>query len=214
MAITKLTTDSDLDLEAYLAAYPSETYNNSTLPAGLVRQLSFNKVNTKLNLAIDEINAASLEYAYSTSASGIKVAETTLTAAEIVGNAAGALNHADGAILVAAAAAGSVHEFISATLFYEYDTAAYTGGGNDTVINVGVTGAQVAFSSVIGSADLIKAAGNKIVQVNALNATDQALTITGANVISLYSTTIWTQPGTAAGTLRCVVTYRTIVTGL
>ncbi|GAF90831.1 unnamed protein product, partial [marine sediment metagenome] len=181
MAITKLDNTTDLSLEAALAAYSGDTKEK-----GLVRQLPFNKVNTELNLGLDEINSASLESAYSASCSGIKVAEVTLTADEIVGNATGDLNEADGAVLVASAGTGYIHQFLSAVLIYDHVTADYTGGGNDTVIQVGVNGAQVALSAAIASASFLGASADTIVQVNALDAADVALTITGANIISLY----------------------------
>jgi len=138
-----------------------------------------------------------------------KVASTTLTATEIVGTAAGDVGHASGATLVAAPGAGYALEFVSAVLIYDYDTAAYTGGGDDNVIQNGST--ATALSAAIAGADLLEAAGDKIVQVNALAATDQALV---ENMPLSLKGTALTQPGTAAGVLRCHVAYRVHTTGL
>ena len=136
--------------------------------------------------------------------------EVTLTATEIVGTSAGDLGHASGATLVAAPGVGFALQFIQAVLIYDYATAAYTGGGNDTFIQNGAS--AIALSTVIASADMLGAAGDKIVQVMPLSASDQALT---ANTpLTIKSTTAWTQPGTAAGVLRCNVLYRSIATGL
>jgi len=141
-----------------------------------------------------------------------KTALTTLTATEIVGTAAGDVAHADGAILVAAPGTGYTLQFISAVLIYDHDTADYTGGGNDTVINVGVTGTQVAHTTAIAAAAMWTASADSITQVVELSASDQALV--DNNVISLFAGTAPTQPGTAAGVLRCYVTYNVITHGL
>ena len=133
----------------------------------------------------------------------------TLTATEIVGTAAGDIGHADGAILVAAPGAGYALEFVSAILIYDHDTAAYTGGADDNVIQNG--DGTVALSTTIAGADLLEAAGDKIVQVNALTASDQALVEN--KPITLKGTAL-TQPGTAAGVLRVHVTYKKHQTGL
>jgi hypothetical protein len=138
-----------------------------------------------------------------------KAASVTLTATEIVGTAAGDIGHASGATLVAAPGAGYVLEFVSAVLIYDFDTAAYTGGADDTVIQNG--DGAVALSTAIAGADLLEAAGDKIVQVNALAASDQALV---ANKPITIQGTALTQPGTAAGTLTCHVTYKIHTTGL
>jgi len=141
-----------------------------------------------------------------------KTVLTTLTATQIVGTAAGDVNHADGALLVAAKGAGVVLQFVSAVLVYDFGVAAYTGGGDDTVINVGITGTQVAHTAAIAAAAIWTAAADSITQVVELSASDQALVAN--NFISLYAGTAPTQPGTAAGVLRCYVTYNEITTGL
>ena len=136
-------------------------------------------------------------------------ATATLTATQIVGTNAGDLGHADGAVIVAAPGAGYVMEFISAVLIYDYSTAAYTGGGNDLVFQS--SSGAVALSGATTAANLLGAAGDKIVQVNPLSTAGIVKTAnTGINLKS----TAWTQPGTAAGVLRVHVQYRIHTTNL
>jgi len=139
-----------------------------------------------------------------------KTVLTTLTADTIVGTSAGDVGHADGAILVAAPGAGYTLEFVSAFLVYDYATDAYTGGADDAVIQVGVTGTQVAVTSAITGASLLEAAADKMLR---LGSTATELVHADNGAISLYGTAL-TQPGTAAGVLRCYVTYNVITTGL
>lgn len=137
----------------------------------------------------------------------IQYAEVELTATEIVGSAAGALGHTDGAVLVAAPGADSILEFVSAVLIYDFDTAAYTGGGDDLVVRQGTT----SVSAAIAAADLLGDTADDIAYVNALSAADIKLT---ANSTLNLSSTAWTQPGTAAGVLRVKVAYRVHTAGL
>jgi hypothetical protein len=131
----------------------------------------------------------------------IKTASVTLTADEIVGTDAGDIGHASGAELVAAPGSGKVIEFISAVFAYTYDTAAYTGGGDDNVVQLGTT----AVSKAIAGADLLEASANKVAWVSALSDADVAL---ATNTALNFHGTALTQPGTAAGTLTVEVTYR------
>jgi hypothetical protein len=131
----------------------------------------------------------------------LKVDKVTLTADEIVGTDAGDIGHASGATLVAAPGEGKVLEFVSAVLSYTHDTADYTGGGDDNVIQLGTT----AVSPAIAGADLLEASGDKIAQVTAIGDADVALTANSA--LNLHGTAL-TQPGTAAGTLDVFITYR------
>lgn len=133
---------------------------------------------------------------------------TTLTAAEIVGTAAGDIGHANGATLVAAPSSDYTLEFVSAVLIYDYATAAYTGGADDLVIALGSGGA--ALTTAITDANLIKAAGDKVLKISAI-ATEKNLTV--GTAISLRGTA-YTNPGTAAGVLRVYTTYRVVTTGL
>ncbi|NJO07985.1 MAG: hypothetical protein HC876_22075 [Chloroflexaceae bacterium] len=91
------------------------------------------------------------------------VAVKTLTATQIVGAAAGDVGSTAGAELVAAPGAGYVLQLVNAVLIYDYATAAYTGGGDDNVIQNG--DGAVALTAVIAGADLLEATGDKIVQV-------------------------------------------------
>lgn len=145
-----------------------------------------------------------------TKVSQIITEEITLTATEIVGTSAGDLGHASGAVLVAGVSSAYAMEFVSAVAIYDFDTAAYTGGGNDTTINIGGGGA--ALTGVVTSANLLGAAGDKIVVFNQLSTA--ALPLSVGTGLSMNSVTAWTQPGTAAGVLRVQVSYRLHKTGL
>jgi hypothetical protein len=131
----------------------------------------------------------------------LKVDKVTLTADEIVGDSAGEIGHADGAILVAAPGSGKVLEFVSAVLSYTHDTAAYTGGGDDNVIQLGTT----AVSAAIAGADLLEDTADDIAFVSALSAAD--IKLVANEPLALHGTEI-TQPGEAAGTLDVFITYR------
>ncbi len=139
----------------------------------------------------------------------ILTAAVTLTATEIVGTDAGDLGHANGATIVADPGAGFSIEFISGFLIYDFDTAAYTGGGNDLVFQIGSGG--IPLTGATTSANLLGAAGDKIVQVNSLSTAGMPRSVNTG--ISLKSTA-WTNPGTAAGVLRVHVQYRIHTTGL
>ena len=132
----------------------------------------------------------------------LRTATVTLTAAEIVGTAAGDIGHSAGAILVAAPGAGKALEFVSAVLSYTYATAAYTGGGDDCVIRQGTT----AVSAAIAKADLLADTADDIAYVNALSAAD--IKLTANSTLNFFAGTAFTQPGTAAGTLKIFITYR------
>jgi hypothetical protein len=132
----------------------------------------------------------------------IQAVTVTLTPTTIVGTAAGDLGHTDGVVLVAAEA-GKIHEFISATLSYDFVVAAYTGGADDLVIRQGAT----AVSAPIAAADLLGDTADDIAFVSALSAADVKLT---ANSTLNIASTAWTQPGTAAGTCKVHVLYRTV----
>jgi hypothetical protein len=114
----------------------------------------------------------------------------TVAAANIVGTDAGDIGHANGAELVPAPGAGYVLELVSAILIYDFDTAAYTGGGDDNVIQNG--DGAVALTTPVAGADLLEAAGDKIVQLIPLSASDQALV---ENKPLTLKGTALTQPG-------------------
>lgn len=134
---------------------------------------------------------------------------TTLTATEIVGTAAGDIGHASGATLVTAPTSDYTLEFVSAVAIYDFNTAAYTGGANDLVVAIGSGGAAI--SGVCSTANLLGAAGDKIVYFRPL--ATAAVPMSVGTAISLRGTA-FTNPGTAAGTLRVYTTYRKILTGL
>jgi len=135
-----------------------------------------------------------------------KTVLTTLTAAQIVGTSAGDIGHASGAILVESPGSDYVLELVSAILIYDYLTGAYTGGGDDTVIQLGT----VAQTAAIAGADLLEAAGDKIVMLTPLGAVDLPMTV--GTSLNLQGTAL--TAGTGAGVLRCYVTYKIITTGL
>ena len=117
------------------------------------------------------------------------VDEILIPADKIVGTGAGALGHADGVALVPVPGAGYVHEFVSAVLIYDFDTAAFTGGaGDDLVIRIGST----TVSPAVATADLIAAAADQIVHLRALAAADYDLPANAT--INLKSTAV-TNPG-------------------
>lgn len=130
----------------------------------------------------------------------------TLTAAEIVGNSAGDIGHASGAVLVASPGIDYALEFVSAVLIYDFAGGAYTGGAEDLVIRV----FTVPVSSVIATANCLKAAGDKVYRVGAI-ATEKSLGV--GSTINLFGTA-YTQPGGAAGVLRIHLTYRKHTTNL
>jgi len=133
--------------------------------------------------------------------------EVTISSAEIVGTAIGDLGHASGVELVASAGAGTALQFVNAVLIYDYNTAAYTGGaGDDLTVYIN----SVPVSPAIATADLITKAGDTVIHLNSL-ATDFVLGVNSN--INLASTAV-TNPGTAAGVIRAIVTYRVITTNL
>ena len=150
---------------------------------------------TAAKLAAEAVDNAAID------ADMIQTAKVTLTAAKIVGTDAGCIGHSAGAVLVAAPGEGKVLEFVSAVLSYNFDTAAYTGGGDDIVIRQGAT----AVSAAIAKADLLADTEDDIAYVNALSAAD--IKLTANSTLNLHGTAL-TQPGTAAGTLDVFITYR------
>lgn len=133
----------------------------------------------------------------------------TISSADITGTAAGQLGHANGYELVPAYGADKVVEFVSAVLMMEFDTAAYTGGGN-TTINIGSGGA--ALSGLVSNANFIQTSADKIIQFVPLAATFN--TLTADRGVNLVSASAPTQPGTAAGVIHYRVMYRVHSTSL
>jgi len=136
--------------------------------------------------------------------------EVKISSEDITKTEAGGLSSANGYPLVAAP--GSVDyqwapEFVSAVLFYKYDTAAYADGGNVTV-NWDDGGAAV--SVAVTAANGLGAAEDKIVQLVPVEAANALQANTGFN---LKAATAFTNPGTAAGTVRVGVSYRVHLVG-
>jgi len=195
--------------------------NSSTLPMAVFGQtgttIDDGSANASIVIAPNRtvIFSAISATAWKSSVGTVKVSEIitqeiTITATEIVGTAAGDLGHASGAVLVAGVSSAYAMEFVSAVAIYDFATAAYTGGGNDTTINIGSGGAIL--TGVVTSANLLGAAGDKIVVFNQLSTA--ALPLSVGTGLSMNSVTAWTQPGTAAGVLRVQVSYRLHLTGL
>ena len=136
----------------------------------------------------------------------------TIDSTKMVGSDAGDLAHADGVLLVAAPGTGFTLEFVSAFIIYDHATADFAGGGDDLVVNVGVTGTQVAMSSALSQATLLTGSADAMMRVGAI-ATEVVYSDNGA--ITLFAGTAYTNDGgTAAGLLRVHVTYRMHTTGL
>lgn len=138
----------------------------------------------------------------------IKRTDVTIPAADITDVTAGKFGHAAGQEIVPAPGSGLSLELISCVAIYDFDTAAYGGGGNVSVNHSG--GAAV--SGVVSAANSFGAAGDKIpVLFPVVPANNQLLVNTG---FSLVAAAAFTQPGTAAGVIRCRTTYRVHTLGL
>ena len=128
-----------------------------------------------------------------------QTATTVLTATQIVGTSAGDLGHAGGATLVAAPGSGYALRVVDVVWKYNYDTAAYTGGGNDLKVQSG--GSGTACTAAVTSAALLGAAADSYYSTPGIAAT------LNENESLVAASTAWTNPGTAAGILTIVVTY-------
>ena len=131
------------------------------------------------------------------------IAQGKISSANITATTAGALGHANGYELVKAPGANKVLELVSAVLAMEYDTAAYTAGG-DTTINIGAGGA--ALTGLVSNANFIQVTADKVIMFVPLAAT--FLTLTENAGINLVSASAPTNPGTAAGEIHYRVIYR------
>lgn len=136
----------------------------------------------------------------------IQVATGSISSANITGTSAGQLGHANGVVLLAAAAAGSINQLISAVFAMDYATAAYTGGGNTTV---NISGGGAALTGLVSNANFIQVSSDKIIEFVPLAATFNNYG-TGANGLALVTASAPTQPGTAAGIINWAIAYRVI----
>ena len=127
---------------------------------------------------------------------------TTISAAAITGTTAGLLGHAAGVVLVADPGAGLVLELVAAVMSFTYSTAQYGGGGNITVnINGGA-----ALTGLVSAANSLGAASSNITMFVPLATAGIALTSNKG--LNLVAASAFTQPGTAAGTVKVWTTYR------
>lgn len=139
----------------------------------------------------------------------LKQTSGTISAAAIIGTAAGQLGHANGVILVPAPGAGFVNELVSAIVTMVFGVAAYTVGGN-TTINIGGGGA--ALTGLISNANFIQVAASKCIQYVPLAAVPGVYT--DNNPLNLVTSVAPTNPGTAAGTIKYIVNYRVVPSSL
>lgn len=139
-------------------------------------------------------------------ASVIQSITGSIASATITGTSAGQLGHANGVVLVPAAAAGAINELVSAVVAMDFLTAAYTGGGN---VTVNLSGGGVALTGLVATANFIQVSADKIIEFVPLAATFNNYG-TGANGLALVSSVAPTNPGTAAGIINYQVNYRTI----
>ena len=131
----------------------------------------------------------------------IQTAEVDLSAANIL-----AMNGAP--VEVVAGEAGKVVEFLGATLISDFDTAAYTGGGNVSIIEE--DGSDV--STVASAANSFGSATDELNIIKPLAATYQPTA--GKGLMITNATGAFTDPGTAAGVGRLKISYRINTTGL
>ena len=134
----------------------------------------------------------------------ILTAEYSITEANIVG-----MNGTPVTVL-AAQGAGTAIQFIDAVLIYDYDTAAYTGGGDVTLEYSG--GATV--STTIAAANSFGASGDKVFSFAALNAAGGYTMPVNTGIDITNATAAFADPGTAAGVGRLKISYRVITTDL
>ena len=125
-----------------------------------------------------------------------------IPAADITSTDAGKLGHAAGVPLVADPGAGKVIELVSVVMAFTYSTAQYTDGGNITINSNGGS----ALTGLVSAANSLGAAADKIALFVPLAAAATVLTVNKG--LNLVSSAAFTNPGTAAGTVRCFVTYR------
>lgn len=136
---------------------------------------------------------------------GMQLVINTLAAADFIDTAAGKLSHANGLIMVPAAAAGYVNVWHRTIVSYTFATAAFTGGGNTTV-NIGAGGA--ALSGLIATTTLWQNASSIIQMFVPLSTV--AFPITTATSINLKTASAITNPGTAAGTAKIYTWYSVV----
>lgn len=133
----------------------------------------------------------------------IKQLKGFISAANIIGTAAGQFGHANGVILAAAPGALVAYEPISLVLNYRFAVAAYTAGGN-TTLNQGAGGAAI--TGLVSAANSIGAASSKDVLLVPLATVGIPLVRNGP--LNLVSSAAFTNPGTAAGVITWILNCR------
>jgi hypothetical protein len=136
--------------------------------------------------------------------SALRQATVTISAADIIATTAGKFGHAAGYPLVADPGAGKVVFLDSAIMSYTHDTAAYTAGGNITInINGGA-----AVTGLVSAAATLGGTANVVYQFVPLSTAAAAMTANKG--LNLVAAAAFTNPGTAAGTIKMIVTYRIV----
>ena len=111
--------------------------------------------------------------------------------------------------VLAAQGAGTVIEFISAVLVYDYDTATYAFGGDTTIKYDG----GPAVSVVLDATDGFGAGADSVFTMAALNNAGGFTMPENAGLV-ITAAAGFTNPGTAAGVGRLHITYKVHITGL
>ena len=180
--------------------------NTNTAASPTWTDVSLSSVTGDVTIAsgVSSIGAAKVTSA-KLDAGVIQIARGSISAAAIIGTAAGQLGNANGVVLVPAAPAGAINELLSCVVANDFLTAAYTGGGN---LTVNISGGGAALTGLISNANFIQAAADKIIQFVPLAAVPNVYT--SANGLALVSTVAPTNPGTAAGIFNWMCAYRTV----
>ncbi len=133
----------------------------------------------------------------------MKMLEVDITAAAMIDTTAAiGMSSTNGLTIVPAAPTGYVNVWHRTIVSYTFGTAAYTGGGNNTV-NIGGGGA--ALSGLIATTTLWQNATSIIQEFVPLSTV--AFPITKETAISLKTASAITNPGTAAGTAKVYTWY-------
>lgn len=134
----------------------------------------------------------------------IKYAEVALTKANILAM------YTTPVEVLAAPGAGYALEFVSSVVIFDYDTAAYGGGGDVTF----KYDSAATVSSTISAANSFGASADKVTLCNALD-TANGIALSANTAIQITNATgVFTDPGTAAGVARLKIAYRVHATGL
>jgi hypothetical protein len=132
----------------------------------------------------------------------LRVAEVTVSAADIIATGAGKFGHAHGVPVVADPGAGKYVDLVSGMLLYTRATASYTDGGNITFNENGGS----ALTGLVSNANSLQAGASVVAQFPPLSTAGRACTANkGVNIVSSAA---FTNPGTAAGTFKARVYYR------